>query len=187
MPGADAHRRVSVEHCKPCTNPHDRGDMPKYLPDGLMQYVLNNCTKNSPPYHMTQDDVSAPLQRLEVENITSHQSVRGRGEVIAVMYETHSTGLSRPSWEREMDLQLSRQQILLYWEGTPNQHRQTNRLYCQMVIEAAQREISRANGERFLAPGYGCVSRADWLRHYNTTVFPNGPVFGPKTMTVCGG
>ena len=29
MPGADAHRRVSVERCKPCTNPHDRGDMPK--------------------------------------------------------------------------------------------------------------------------------------------------------------
>ena len=50
MPGADAHRRVSAERCKPCTNPHDRGDMPKkYLPDGLMQYVLNNFTKKSPP------------------------------------------------------------------------------------------------------------------------------------------
>ena len=64
MPGADAHRRVSVERCKPCTNPHDRGDMPKYLPDGLTQYALDNFTKKSPPYHVTQDDVSAPLQRL---------------------------------------------------------------------------------------------------------------------------
>ena len=45
MPGADAHRRVSVERCKPCTNPQDRGDMPKYLPDGLTKYVLNNFTK----------------------------------------------------------------------------------------------------------------------------------------------
>ena len=26
MPGADARRRVSVQHCKPCANPHDRGD-----------------------------------------------------------------------------------------------------------------------------------------------------------------
>ena len=34
VPGADAHRRVSVERCKPCANPHDRGDMPKYLPMG---------------------------------------------------------------------------------------------------------------------------------------------------------
>ena len=89
-----------------------------------------------------------------------------------------------------MDLQLSRQQILLCREGIPNQHRQTNRLYCQMVIEAARRELFRANGERFLAPGYGCVSRADWLRHYSTTALrcsPMGPVFGPKTKTVCGG
>ena len=39
-----------------------------------------------PPYHVTQDDVSAPLQRLEVEKIISHQSVRGRGGVIAVLY-----------------------------------------------------------------------------------------------------
>ena len=43
-----------------------------------------------------------------------------------------------------------------------------------MRIGAAQRELSRANGERFLAPGYGCVPRADWLRHYSTPVLPNG-------------
>ena len=60
-----------------------------------------------------------------MEKITGHQSVRGRGGVIAVMYETHWKGLLRPSWEREMDLQHSRKQILLYWAGTPDQHRQT--------------------------------------------------------------
>ena len=96
------------------------------------------------------------------------------------MYETHWTALSRPSWEREMDLQLSRQQISLCWVGTPNQHRQTDRLYRQMRIGAAQRELSRANGERFLAPGYGCVPRTDWLRHYSTTVFLNGAHFWYK-------
>ena len=56
----------------------------------------------------TSLDISTPLQRLKVEKTTGRQSVRGRGGVIAVMYETHWTGLSRPSWEQEMNLQLSR-------------------------------------------------------------------------------
>ena len=46
--------------------------------------MLNNVFKSS-PYHVTQDDVSTPLQRLEVEQITGRQSVRGRGGVIAVV------------------------------------------------------------------------------------------------------
>ena len=118
--------------------------------------------------------------------MTGHHSISGRGGVIAVMYETHWTGLSCPSWERKMDLQLSRQQILLYWAGHLNQHRQTNRRYRQMRIGAAQRELPRANGERFLAPGYGCVPCAGWLRHYSTTAprcSPMGPIFGAKPMT----
>ena len=105
---SDARRRVAIERCKPCANPHDSGDMPKYLPAGLTQYVFNNFSKKSPPYHVTQDDVSTPLQRLEVDQITGHRSVRGRGGVIAVLYKTHWAGLSEPSWEREMDLHLSR-------------------------------------------------------------------------------
>ena len=103
---------MAIERCKPCANPHDSGDTLKYLPTGLTQCVLNNLSKRPPPYHVTQDDVSAPLQRLEVEKITSHQSVRGRGGVIAVLYKTHWVGLSEPSWEREMDLHLSRSHIV---------------------------------------------------------------------------
>ena len=140
---------MAIERCKPCANPHDSSDMPTHLPEGLMQYVLNNFSKKSPPYHVTHDDVSTPLQRLEVENISGHQSVRGRGGVIAVLYKTHCVGISEPSWEREMDLHLSRSHILRYWAGTPDQHRQTNRLYRRMRIGAAQRELSRNNGERF--------------------------------------
>eukprot|EP00904_Undaria_pinnatifida_P010142 jgi/Undpi1/6258/HiC_scaffold_20.g08742.m1 len=106
-------------------NPHDRGDMPKYLPDRLTQYVLNNFTTPPPP--ISRDPrrrVSAPLAaRGEKDHRHGHQSVRGSGGVIAVMYETHRNRLSRSSWEREMDLQLSRQQILLYWAANPNQHR----------------------------------------------------------------
>ena len=137
IPGADARRRVSVQRCKPCANPHDHGDMPKKLPAGLTQYVLNNFSMKSPRYHVTQDDVSIPLQRLEVEKTTGHQSVRGRGGVITVMYETRWTGLSGPSWEREMELQLFRYEIVCCWAGTPNQHRLTNRLYRRMRIGAA--------------------------------------------------
>ena len=88
-----------------------------------------------------------------------------------MLYETHWVGLSEPSWERETDLQLSRTHILRYWAGketdlqlsrthilrywagNPDQHRQTNRLYRRMRIGLVQRELSRNNGERFLAPG----------------------------------
>ena len=41
--------------------------MPKYMPAGLTQYVLNILSKKSPPYHVTQGDVSTPLPRLEGE------------------------------------------------------------------------------------------------------------------------
>ena len=139
--------------------------------------MLNNLTQKPRPYYVIQGGVLAPLQRLEMEKITGHRSVRRRGGVIAVMYETHWTGLSRSSWKREMTLQLARQQILLCWAGNPNQHRQTNHLYRQMRIGAAQREPSRVDGERFLAPGYGCVPRADRLRHYH----PNRAHFRYKT------
>ena len=153
LPGSDARRRVNIERCNPCANPHDSGDMPKYLPAGLTQYVLNKISKRSPPYDVTQDDVSTPLQRLEVEHITDHQSVRGRGGVIAVLYKTHWAGLSEPSWEREMNLHLSRSHSLRYWARTTDQHRLTIRLYRRMRIGTAQGEVSRNNGERFLAPG----------------------------------
>ena len=89
------------------------------------------------------------------------------------MCETHWTGLSGPSWEREMDLQVFCHDILRYWVGAPNQHRQTNRLCRRMRIGAAQRELCRDNGERILAHGYGFVPRAEWLSRYSTTVLAN--------------
>ena len=73
-----------------------------------------------------------------------------------------------------MHLNLSRFHIFRYWAGTLDQHRQTNRLYRRMLIGAAHRELSSNNGERFLAPGYACVNRADWLRRYYDTIHPKG-------------
>ena len=177
LPGSDARRRVTIERCKICASPQDSGDMPKYLPARLTQYVLNNFSKKFSPGHVTQDNVSTPLQRLEVEQIAGHQSVRGRGGVIAVLYKTHWAGLSEPSWERAMDLHLSRPHVLRCWAGTPDQYRQTNRLYRRMRIGAAQRELFRNSGERFLARGYAYVTRADWLRRYHDTVLPKGAHF----------
>ena len=92
-------------------------------------------------------------------------------------YEAHWTGLSRPSREREMDFQLYRHDLLRYWAGTPNKYRQTNRLYRRMRNGGAKREISRSNGEHFLASSYGCVPLKDWLRRYSGTVLPNGAHF----------
>ena len=79
-----------------------------------------------------------------------------------------------------MDLHLSRSHILRYWAGTPDQHRQTNRLYRRMRIGAAQRELSRNNGEGSLAPGCACVPRAEWLRRYRDTVLSKGAHFWCK-------
>ena len=187
--GLAAHRRVSVERSKPCTDPRDRGDMLEYLPDGLTQYILNNKKKIPPISRDPRRRVGAPpAARGGKDQRHGDQSLRGRGGVIAVMCKTHWTGLFRPSWEREMDLQLLRQQILLSWPGIPNKHRQTSRLYRQLRIGAAPREPSRAYVERYLAPGYGCVPRADWLRHCCTKPCPPmGPISGTKPMTACGG
>ena len=53
-----------------------------------------------------------------------------------------------------------------------------------MRIVAAQGELSRNNGERFLAPGYACVPRADGLRRYHDTVFfLKEPTFGTTETT----
>ena len=48
IPGEDARGRVSVQRCKPCANPHDRGDMSQNIPAGLAQYVLKTFPKKSP-------------------------------------------------------------------------------------------------------------------------------------------
>ena len=79
-----------------------------------------------------------------------------------------------------MELQLSRTHTSRFGAGTSDKRRQTNRLYRRMHIDAARRELSRNNGERFLAPGYACVPRAEWLYRYRDTVLPKGAHFWYK-------
>ena len=83
LPERDCKCRVSIERCKRCQNPDDSSDTPKYLPSDLTQYVLNSFSTKCLPFHVTLDDVSPPPDRLEVEQITGHQLVRGRGGTIA--------------------------------------------------------------------------------------------------------
>ena len=170
MSGPDAYCRVSVARCKPCTNPHDTTDLPRYNPTGLIQYVLNNYTTNPPPFHVTADDVSVPVERLEVDKISSHRSIRGRGGAIAVLYETHWKGLLRPSWEREADLLHARQHILEYWAGATLQLRQTNQVHRRMRVGATQRELARDKRARFLPPGYSYVNHQMWARRFRDTI-----------------
>ena len=66
-----------------------------------------------------------------------------------------------------------RPQISRYSAGTTNQCRVSNRLYRWIRIGAAQRGLSWSNGERFSAPGYGCVPRAEWFRRHSTNVLSN--------------
>ncbi|CAB1121588.1 unnamed protein product [Ectocarpus sp. CCAP 1310/34] len=115
LSGPAARCRVSVLRCKPCRNPYETDDLPQSLPAELSRYVLHSFGDKCPPFHVTADDVSVPVGRLEVDYISGHQLVRGRSGVLAVLYQTHWVGLTTPSWERESDLDLFRRHILLYW------------------------------------------------------------------------
>ena len=49
-----------------------------------------------------------------------------------------------------------------------------------MRVAAAQRELSRDQGARFLSPGYSLVTHQDWMRRFSTTVLPVGTHFWSK-------
>ena len=90
-PGADVI--AGAFRCKPASLVPTPSIVAKcrsmYLRTGPTQHVLNSFSKKSLPYDVTQGDVSTPLQRFEIEKVTRHLSIRLRGGVIAVMYETY--------------------------------------------------------------------------------------------------
>ena len=90
LPGSDARRRVAIERCKPCANPHDNGDISKSLPAGLTQYVLKFFSKKSPPYHVTQDDVRPPFNGWKWSR--SPVITRSGGEVASSRCRTRCIG-----------------------------------------------------------------------------------------------
>ena len=100
--------------------------------------------------------------------------MRGRGGAIAVLYEPHRKGLLRPSWEREGGLVYSRQHMLEYWACAPLQLRQANQVYRRMRVGAAQRELARDKGARFLPPGYSYANHQTFACRFCDTVLPAG-------------
>ena len=117
--------------------------------------------------------------------IFTHRSVQGRGGgTIAVPYKTHWKGHLRPSWERESDFLHARQPILEYWAGAPLQLRQANRVYRHMRVGAAQRELARGKGARFLPPGYSYANHQTWARRFLRTILPVGDYFSGTRLMV---
>ena len=139
---------------------------------------------------MTQDDVSAPLQRLEVERIHrhGHQSVRGRCGVIAVMYETHSDWAlpARRGNGRWTSISHA-SRSMLHWAGAPNQHRQNQPPVsadrCALELHSGSFPGLTANVSWHPATA-ACRALAGYastaLQHHSTTVFPNGANFWCK-------
>ena len=56
--------------------PRRHSRTPKHLPADLTKYVLNLFSTKTPPFYVTLDDIAPPLERLEVDQITVHQSSR---------------------------------------------------------------------------------------------------------------
>ena len=161
--------------------------MPKYLPAGLTQYVLNNISKKFRPYHVNQDDDSAPLQQLEAEKITGHRSVRGRGGDIAVLYRTHWVGLFEPSWEREIDLQLSRTKMLHYWVGTPDQHRQPTAFTAGCALARHSVSFPGITANVFWRRATIASHARGGFAGTVTRCSPREPTFGTRATMGCGG
>ena len=147
MPGPDAHCRVSVARGKPRTNPRYTTDLPRYLPAGLTQYVLNNYTTKSPPFHVTADDVSVPIECLEVDKIPATGPYKAGAESSQFsMKHSVKASCGHPGNANRTPLQL----------------RQANRVYRPMRVGGAHRELARDNGARFLPPGYSYVNHKTW-------------------------
>ena len=165
IPGPGAHCRVSVARFKPCTNPHNTTNLPRYLPAGLSQHVLNNYTTKSPPVHATADDVSVPAEYLEIDKMPATSPYKAGAE--SSPFSSLCRHLGNVNWTSSTP-----QHILEYWAGAPQQLRQANRVYCYMCVGAAQRELSLDKDPRVLPPGYSYVNGQTWTRRFSDTIPP---------------
>ena len=71
----------------------------------MSNYVRNNYSKISPPFHLTTDDVTAELytHRVTPRKLSRHRLSRGLCGKIAVQYYMYWEKLERPIWEHEED------------------------------------------------------------------------------------
>ena len=123
--------------------------------DYRAMYALNKHSSKPRPCHVLDSDVRIEAQRLEVEKITGHN--RSVHEAASSLSSTRHTGkayFALPRNGKWTSATPDDTSILQYWSDVPNQHRQTNRLYPQMRIGAAKRELAREKGQRSTSPGY---------------------------------
>lgn len=73
--------RGSVIRCKPCVNPHDSNNRPRYLLTGFIEYVWSSVSDNHVPFHATVIDVEPHMnvQLLGVDSVVTHQFVKVLG------------------------------------------------------------------------------------------------------------
>ena len=102
----------------------------------------------------------------DIEKISRHQLVRGRGGKLAVMYETHWEGLSSITWEREIDLENFSRHILEYWMSTPRPVKGVNSKYRAMRRAQAHRAYWRHKNKYYLEQGCHLVSYSTWERKF---------------------
>lgn len=95
---------VSNMRCKPCANSNGIGACSVHLPAGLNENILTHFIYISPLLYVTTDvEHDGRRQRCELDTITAHRIVCGRGGTVAVMYNTRWKGLKHLCWEREVD------------------------------------------------------------------------------------
>lgn len=89
-PGVKMNSRVFVARCKRCYNPHEGPDIPRFLPRGLSQYVMNKYSEVLPSLHLTGENVTRELDthRILPEKLVKHRLSRGVGGELAVKYLT---------------------------------------------------------------------------------------------------
>ena len=193
MPDADARRRVSVQRCKPCANPHDHGDMPKYLPAGLTQCVLNNFSKNPPRATSLKTTFRLLFKTRRGEDHRTPIGSRSRWGHLGHFRDvrTGQVSLDRPGsgkWTPSFSATRCRAPgPALRISAAPNQHRQTNRLYRRMRIGAAQRELLGVTASDSWRPATAAFLALNGLAATAQRCFPLEPSFGTRATTVCGG
>ena len=86
-----------------------------------------------------------------------------------------------------MDLLLFRLDLSRYSAGTPNQHRQTNRMYRQMRIGAAERIFFGTTTSVFSRMDTAAFLAQNSLTATARRCFQTEPTFGIRATTVCSG
>lgn len=111
--------RVSVLRCKRCFRPHEKDDIPQFLPWKLCAYVMHKFAEMAPPFYLCADDVEIELdvERAQPVKINAHRISRGPGGTLDVQFETLWKGHQKPTWEAEQSLYQYGDLARQYWQG----------------------------------------------------------------------